>query len=147
MASFPGARVVGGALNLRASASASATILATIPNNTSLNVSDNNADWLSTTYSGNSGYVVRQYVDTSRSSNRTLANVFSNNTLVRGNTGQYIYNLQHYLNRYGYGLTCDGIFGSGTENAVKGYQNSYGLTADGQVGASTKSDLLTRTST
>ncbi len=142
-ANFNSSQVVGGSLNLRSSASTSSTILARIPSGTYINVADYNDDWLSVTYNGSNGYVMRQYVDTSRSTNRTKVDVFSNNTLVRGHTGRYIYNLQHYLNRYGAGLTCDGVFGPATETAVKNYQSSHGLSSDGQAGSNTKDSLLT----
>ena len=145
MATFNGARVVGGRLNLRASASTSSTILERIPNGTSLNVSDYNQDWLSTSYSGSNGYVMREFIDVSRSSNRSRADVFSTNTLKRGHTGQYIYNLQHYLNRHGAGLGCDGVFGPATEDAVENYQGANGLSVDGEVGINTKTSLLDNT--
>ena len=40
------------------------------------------------------------------------------------------------------GLSADGIFGAGTETAVKAYQAKHGLTADGKVGAMTKAALI-----
>ena len=40
------------------------------------------------------------------------------------------------------GLSADGIFGAGTERAVKLYQAKHGLTADGKVGAMTKAALI-----
>lgn len=63
MATFNGT-VTGGALNLRESASTSATRLVQIPNGTSISVStiSGNQDWFRTSYSGNSGYVLAQYV-------------------------------------------------------------------------------------
>lgn len=145
MATFSGARVIGGQLKLRKTASQSAVVLAYIPNNTSINVSDYDDTWLSCTYNGSSGYLMRQFVDVSRSTNRTRADVFGTSTLRRGNEGRYVYNLQHYLNRHGAGLTCDGIFGGGTETAVINYQSNNGLDADGLAGANTKDSLLQRT--
>lgn len=47
MATFSGARVIGGQLKLRKTASQSAVVLAYIPNNTSINVSDYDDTWLS----------------------------------------------------------------------------------------------------
>lgn len=54
--------VFGGALNLREQPSTSATRLASIPNETTLAVTDQNDDWYSTTYGNLSGYVMKQYV-------------------------------------------------------------------------------------
>ena len=64
MATYNG-QVTGGGLNLRASNSTSAALLIQIPNNTQIVVSDYSADsaWYCTTYSGNSGFVMKQYVN------------------------------------------------------------------------------------
>ncbi len=57
-------QVTGGGLNLRASASTSSKLLIQIPNNTQIVVSDYGGDsnWYCTTYSGYSGFVMKQYV-------------------------------------------------------------------------------------
>lgn len=51
-----------------------------------------------------------------------------------GNTGERVRTIQYLLQQWGYSLTVDGGFGSGTLNAVKSFQSSHGLTADGVVG-------------
>ncbi len=63
MASFTG-KVVGGSLNLRASCSTGSSALASIPNNTTLTVNtvSGQNDWFQTSYNGNYGYVVAQYI-------------------------------------------------------------------------------------
>lgn len=63
MSSFTGT-VRGGSLNLRKSCSTSATKLASIPNGTSLTISDVNGqnDWFQTTYNSKTGYVLAQYI-------------------------------------------------------------------------------------
>ena len=63
MSSFSGI-VRGGSLNLRQSTSKSSTILASIPNGTALTVEtvSGHNDWFKTTYNGNTGYVVAQYI-------------------------------------------------------------------------------------
>lgn len=59
-------------------------------------------------------------------------------TVRKGSTGADVRTLQTMLNAVSNaGLTVDGIFGSGTETAVKNFQKANGLTVDGIVGAKT----------
>lgn len=64
-------------------------------------------------------------------------------TLRVGDRGSAVVTLQKNLNLVGYSLTADGIFGSGTETAVKNFQSAHGLSVDGIVGPSTSSKLAT----
>lgn len=58
------------------------------------------------------------------------------NYLTVGDTGTEVKNLQKFLNWYGkYGLTVDGIFGSGTKSIVQKFQKAEKLTADGLFGS------------
>lgn len=57
--------------------------------------------------------------------------------LKKGSTGEDVKKLQEKL-----GLAPDGVFGTGTELAVKGWQSSNGLTADGVVGEGTWSKMF-----
>ncbi|MEY3297898.1 MAG: N-acetylmuramoyl-L-alanine amidase CwlL [Cyanobacteriota bacterium] len=52
-------------------------------------------------------------------------------------TGQDVRNLQQALARSGVALVVDGVFGPGTERAVKLFQANRGLTPDGIVGPQT----------
>ena len=52
--------------------------------------------------------------------------------LRKGSRGQDVKDLQEFLE-----IGADGIFGSGTEAAVKQWQSLNGLTADGIVGPAT----------
>lgn len=62
--------------------------------------------------------------------------------LKRGSTGEEVKTLQRKLKQWGYYTgVVDGIFGSGTENAVKYFQRTNGLTADGIVGNATAKAL------
>jgi peptidoglycan hydrolase-like protein with peptidoglycan-binding domain len=54
-----------------------------------------------------------------------------------GNQGNDVKAAQTLLNKYGYGLTVDGVFGPLTTSAVKGFQRAQGLAADGIVGPKT----------
>ncbi|MFE9853493.1 peptidoglycan-binding protein [Streptomyces sp. NPDC005576] len=59
-------------------------------------------------------------------------------TLAKGMVGTNVAQVQCLLNHnYGYTLTEDGTFGSGTEAGVKAVQRCSGITVDGQVGSET----------
>lgn len=58
-------------------------------------------------------------------------------TLRYGMTGESVKTLQSALNRAGYSLTVDGVFGSNTTKAVKDFQQKHGLLADGVCGPKT----------
>lgn len=55
-------------------------------------------------------------------------------TVKYGNTGERVRTVQYLLQQWGYSISADGNFGSGTLNAVKNFQSSHGLYADGVVG-------------
>ncbi|NOK63972.1 MAG: Peptidoglycan hydrolase (amidase) enhancer domain [Chloroflexi bacterium AL-W] len=62
--------------------------------------------------------------------------------LRNGDRGVNVSTLQHLLNAHGHGLSADGVFGSGTENAVRSFQTQRQLTVDGVVGSQTWSQLV-----
>lgn len=56
----------------------------------------------------------------------------------RGSAGQTVTRIQQTLKEQGfYTGSVDGVFGSGTEQAVRAFQQSYGLSVDGKVGSQT----------
>jgi peptidoglycan hydrolase-like protein with peptidoglycan-binding domain len=57
--------------------------------------------------------------------------------LNSGTRGADVTALQHLLIARGYSQTVDGLFGAGTETAVKDFQSKNALTADGVVGPAT----------
>lgn len=59
-----------------------------------------------------------------------------------GSTGKDVKELQSNLNNRGYNLAVDGIFGTNTLSAVKGYQASNNLAVDGIVGNNTWGSLI-----
>jgi len=62
--------------------------------------------------------------------------------LKNGHKGVYVFILQDALNALGYtGSGLDGLFGNGTESAVKSFQSAKGLTVDGIVGCGTWTSL------
>lgn len=54
--------------------------------------------------------------------------------LRKGDKGEDVKMLQKALNKNGYNLTVDGIFGTNTYNAVVAFQGEKGITKDGIVG-------------
>ena len=66
-------------------------------------------------------------------------------TIKYGSTGDGVKRLQEELNKYGYGLDVDGIFGNKTQSAVRDYQKNNGLSVDGIVGNNTWGSLLEST--
>lgn len=58
-------------------------------------------------------------------------------TIRMGSRGNVVKLLQCYLNLYGNSLTVDGVFGSGTHDAVIRFQRDNSLTEDGIVGRNT----------
>lgn len=62
-------------------------------------------------------------------------------TLRRGDTGEYVKILQRFLAKTGSSLEIDGIFGPGTQSAVRAFQQRHGLLVDGIVGPQTWSAL------
>lgn len=63
-------------------------------------------------------------------------------TLRRGNTGNTVRWVQwHLAKTVATTIKADGIFGAGTQRAVKKFQAKYGLTADGIVGRATREKM------
>lgn len=63
-------------------------------------------------------------------------------TVRKGAKGNITRLIQKRLNSVGFNLSTDGIFGSGTHNAVKVFQKNRGLRQDGIVGTNTWNWLL-----
>ena len=63
-------------------------------------------------------------------------------TVKRGARGNITRLIQERLNSVGFHISTDGIFGNGTEKAVKVFQRNRGLSADGIVGRNTWDWLL-----
>ncbi|WP_426404169.1 peptidoglycan-binding domain-containing protein [Streptomyces sp. R-07] len=67
-------------------------------------------------------------------------------TRSKGNRGSDVTALQYLLNGQGAQLAADGVFGAGTDTAVRSFQSSRGLDADGIVGPDTWWALVTGSS-
>lgn len=59
----------------------------------------------------------------------------------KGHAGYEVYVMQQKLKDEGYKLAVDGIFGPGTDKALKQFQKDAGLTVDGYYGPNTKKAL------
>lgn len=71
-----------------------------------------------------------------------LSHTASADLYKKGSSGQVVVEIQTRLKDWGYyDGRVDGAFGSGTEKAVKLFQQKNGLTADGQVGSATLAAL------
>jgi len=57
--------------------------------------------------------------------------------LRSGATGSDVKVAQGLLNSKGYALVSDGIFGPGTDGAVRRFQSNNGLVSDGIIGSAT----------
>lgn len=64
----------------------------------------------------------------------------------RGSKGRWVQVLQEALLSKGYDLDIDGVFGSGTDAAVRRFQRANGLGVDGVVGPNTWARLGVDTS-
>lgn len=62
-------------------------------------------------------------------------------TIRNGSRGVEVKTLQETLNKHGFSLSVDGIFGTKTEIAVINFQKANGLSVDGIVGPKTWSKL------
>ena len=66
----------------------------------------------------------------------------------KGSSGAVVTQIQTKLKAWGYYTgAVDGIFGSGTEQAVRKFQSANGLTVDGKVGTQTLAALGIQAST
>ncbi|WP_404348126.1 peptidoglycan-binding protein [Phycicoccus jejuensis] len=63
-------------------------------------------------------------------------------TVRSGSSGFRVTTAQYLLRARGQSLSVDGVFGSGTDSAVRSFQSSRGLTADGIVGTNTWTALV-----
>ncbi|MAA80375.1 MAG: hypothetical protein CL916_14060 [Deltaproteobacteria bacterium] len=62
--------------------------------------------------------------------------------LKRGMDGMEVKALQTHLKDLGYIESIDGDFGPGTERAIKDFQRDFGLTIDGIVGSGTAAEIM-----
>ena len=122
-----------GRLNLRASKSTSASILARIPKGQKINIYEREETWSKTYYDGHYGYVANSFLTFDRGNEHNLGERLP---LTEGMKGSDIEELQEILLDLGYKLDnykADGEFGPETAIAVKEFERDNGLIADGIV--------------
>ena len=120
--------------------SSNSSTLANLNNVSTVKVSfdTNDFKWARCQYNGMTGYI--KYIDLNPTETQFLTASYGGTSVIlqRGNKGQAVKNLQMQLAQLGYSTNgIDGIFGSGTEDAVISFQNKYKLDADGKAGPKT----------
>lgn len=78
-----------------------------------------------------------QPIETKNISTRSSLEPILNNRVAKGDRGFEVLELQWRLNKLGYKIVADGIFGPKTEGAVKEFQGAQKLVTDGIVGPKT----------
>lgn len=146
----------GETVNVRSAPSTSSTIRATLGRGSVVTTKAITADgeWVKLSTPIENGYVMlsflsEDYIGAVGANDQPydVESAFGSRTLVRGNAGTAVYNLQialwdlGYLDDYD---ECDSIFGSKTEQAVKNFQLWCNLEDDGMVGPATKEELWNR---
>lgn len=112
-----------------------------LSNGTSITVTVQNDHWYKFTLSGNTRYILRQFV---RVSGKEYELRYGTMELNLGcSWTRYVKQLQTDLKALGYyNGTIDGAFGSGTRAAVEAFQTATsGLDVDGRCGPATKQKL------
>lgn len=142
--------ITGNQVNLRGGPGLNYPRLAYLYRGDAVTLTGSSNGWYEVTYGSLSGYVYGDYVRVaSEGSSETGSDAggsttggtsgsgtsASSGSLKRGSTGDAVKQLQGNLIMLGYlNSRADGIFGSGTEAAVKRYQSRNGLSADGVAG-------------
>ncbi len=127
-------------VNLRKTASTSAKILAVIPQNAAVTIHQLSGAWANVTYEGTTGWVMKEYLQLATIVAPTSSPAAGSGTVIgpttyqmlqNGSDGDQVVALQEALIELGFlSGKADGIYGSGTANAVMAFQrkNSYPVT-------------------
>ena len=101
-----------------------------------------NLNWASAKYGNVTGYIPTHHFDVTTDNLRK--GLFSGYTLSQGFQGKPVENLQRCLDALGYNTNgIDGIYGSGTKEAVFSFQKKFAdLTNDGVAGKNTKLKII-----
>ena len=132
---------------LRESSSQNSKALQTIPEGEEVTITRTSGSWYRVRYSGQSGYLMKKYVDKASSSSsaaKSIAALGSAPGIMRvGDSNNDVLKLQTALDILGYyDGKLDGKYGDGTKEAVANYQKDEGLTADGYAGERTVKSIF-----
>ncbi len=141
----------GGSLNMRAQASTSASLVTTIPNNSTIYVSTLSGTWLPAKYGTYTGYVMGQFIreadaysGSTSTHPQTIGQAFGSATIGTGyvTQGNAVRNVQICVEDLVWPPVAgwvDGYWGPKTMQAVKDFQGANGMSpVDGIVGSNTK---------
>jgi len=135
-------------LILRKSASKESKAVQTLKKGDKLEIDSATGDWYKVKAAGYSGYVMKSYVDASgkveekKEEKEEKGKESATESLRLGDKGNAVKAMQTSLKKLGfYTSTVDGVFGKGTEKAVKAFQKKNKLTQDGIAGAKTLEKL------
>lgn len=143
---YPYSTIATSSVNLRKTASTSAKKLDTIPKGATITVHSLSGSWANVSYSGQTGWVMKEYIQVATIVAATPTPSVSTNTsstadsgyqlLQTGSTGDHVTALQEALIELGFlSGKADGIYGSGTASAVKAFQTKNGYPVTGTADA------------
>ena len=127
-------------VNMRKSASATASVVQIVPKNAIITVKSVTANqYAKAEYNGKTGYIMTDYINLSPIPTPTPIpeptidpNAEKYPTLQSGDTGTFVTALQEGLSELlFYKSEVDGVYGSGTKAAVQTFEKRNGLTIDG----------------
>ncbi len=141
---YPYRTVTTAGVNLRTSASTSAKRILTIPEGATVTVNSMNGAWVNVTYNGQTGWCYKEYVHliaitptaTPGATMNPAEDTGSYQVLQSGADGNQVMALQEALTELGYLKgAADGIYGSGTAQAVMAFQRKNGYPVTGVADA------------
>lgn len=128
--------VNAGSLKLRSRKSQDSIVMVELKRGDQLTILDVSDDWYKVEFDNYTGYVMKEYIKTSGAV--SVSQSTSDGNLRNGSKGSQVKELQQGLKRSGFfNGKVDGVFGDGTEAALKVFQQKNGLKADGIAGPAT----------
>ena len=131
------ANVNSSGVNLRSEPSTASEVLSVLSKGTQVTAQSIQDKWIKVSCSGGTGYISGEFITYTVSNNTNIT------TLCPGMTAQAVKVIQTALKKKGfYYPAIDGIYGSGTKEAVTKFQKSMCLNTDGIAGPQTLLVLL-----